>query len=209
MNFHIFAESSGIIHNNIICHTMMKKAQIGNGFFIQRRLYSLFLFLLCFYNLSAQIYVSEGTTLVVGKTTIITDSIKVISSKEFADIYSANEEESSLSKEKEHLATKAKPPVLEVKKEAKPKPQPPKHKDQEFTHFVSTDPEHQIVPFRKTANSITIPVNNLVMFFVAPYLAPEVVLTFFNTLPQALPENYKNIPFYSFSVIRPPPSNII
>lgn len=187
---------------------MMKKMQIGGVFFIQRRLYSLFLFLLCFYNLSAQIYVSEGTTFVVGKTTIITDSVKTISSKELADIYSKNEE-SGLSKDKEHLATKAKPPVLEVKKEAKPKAQPPKHKDQEFTHFVSTDPEHQIVPFRKTANSVTVPVNNIVMFFVAPYRAPEVVLAFFNTLPEALPESYKNIPFYSFSVIRPPPSNII
>ncbi len=187
---------------------MMKKMQIGSVFFTQRRLYSLFLFLLCFYNLSAQIYVSEGTTLVVGKNTIITDSIKTISSKELADIYKANDEP-DLSKDKEHLATKAKLPVLEVKKEAKPKAQPPKHKDQEFTHFVSTDPEHQIVPFRKTANSVTVPVNNLVMFFVTPYVAPETVFVLFNILPEALPESYKAIPFYSFSVIRPPPSNII
>lgn len=187
---------------------MMKKTKIGTFFFIQRKLYGLFLLFLCCFSVSAQIYVSEGTTFVVGKTTIITDSIKKISSKELADIYSANEKP-NLSKDKEHLAAKAKSPTLEVKKEAKPKPQPPKDKDQEFTHFVSTDPDHQIVPFRKTANSITIPVNNLVMFFVAPYRAPEVVLTFFTTLPEALPESYKNIPFYSFSVIRPPPSNII
>lgn len=171
---------------------------------IGRKLFTVLLLLLCGYNIFGQIYISEGTTLIVeNKTSICENEVIKISQK----ISESHIKDDTLDLVVNVEITSTNPSIKAETKKI-PKPEVKKNKTAEAPSCNFSSGSNQYFTFfKKSGNLVTVPVlipTLSVPFQTVAWLDKD--FTFFCTsASRKLLEHYKSIPLYSSSAIRPPP----
>ncbi|MGN7756783.1 hypothetical protein ACTJIV_04850 [Chryseobacterium sp. 22532] len=194
---------------------MMKATQIKwskyQKLLIERKLFTVLLWFFCCNNIFGQIYIGEGTTIIVENRTFICQKAEARTAENFSEVLTANDT-LHLAAQIEVPAPKSTSSNIKTEKKHSPEPEVKKNKIAEVPSCnFSTGPDQHFTSFKKGSCLISVPVHNptLLVYFQTGVQQDKDFTFSCKLSPEKLSEQYKNRILYSFSVIRPPPSSHI
>jgi hypothetical protein len=171
------------------------------------KLFTFLLFLLlCCNNAFGQVYINEGTVVIVENEAFICGSEVVKIPGNFSDTHITNDTLDFTVNEEISMVHS----IKEVKKQM-PRPEPEIEKivmtEEVATYNFSSGTDQYFTFFKKNGNITTVLIQNPTLLTpFQPVVEQDKDFTFFSILsPEKLSELYKNSSLYSSSAIRPPP----